>query len=151
MLPGTLVQSLVTAAHPTGLNLQILGFFEGTIDQFHLGADVASYKVGKKLKARVLYSYGSSPPRFALSLKDHIVGLDTKYVQSENASTPSDVQAAYPIGTILQNIKVLRTEPERGLIVSVQPGLEGFVHASRFLSSNIFTTAHLLSDFANIR
>ena len=121
----------MTAAHSTGLNLQILGYFEGTIDQFHLSADASSYKVGKKLKARVLYSHGASPPRFALSLKDHIIGLDTKYVQTDNASTFSDIQVAYPVGTILESVKVLRTEPERGLVVGVQPGLEGFVHASR--------------------
>src|SRR4051812_26590267 len=82
ILPGMLVQSLITAVQPVGLNLQVLGFFEGTVDQFHLlpGPVEKSYKTGRKVKARVLYTTSSTPPRFALSLAEHVVGLTARHV-----------------------------------------------------------------------
>ena len=129
VLPGSLVQGLITAVQPTGLNLQILGFFNGTIDQFHLppGDIEATYKVGQKIKARVLYDITpSTPPRFALSLAKHVVSLTSKFADSENVQ----LQDAYPIGAIVEAVKVVRVEPERGLVVQVAPGLEGFVHVS---------------------
>ena len=55
VLPGVLVQALITAVLPWGLNVQILGFFSGTLDLFHLTTtDVESkYKIGQKV--RLLY------------------------------------------------------------------------------------------------
>jgi rRNA biogenesis protein RRP5 len=126
--PGAFVQSLVTAVHNNGLNLQILGYFDGTVDEFHFRQDV-SYKVGTKLKARVLYDLSSTPPRFALSLSDHILRLSPRLIGAEEESS---LQKAYPVGTILESVKVLRVEVERGLIVEIQPGLEGFIHVSPF-------------------
>ena len=51
MLPGTLVQVLVTAVLPTGLNVQLFGHFDGTIDLFHLphGEITSRYKLGQKV------------------------------------------------------------------------------------------------------
>lgn len=52
ILPGHLVSVLVTAVVPSGLNVKIGGFFDGTIDIAHLalgGEDIDDkYKVGKK-------------------------------------------------------------------------------------------------------
>lgn len=45
--------------------------------------------------------------------------------------TSSLLQEAYPIGTILNAVKVIRVEKERGLIVEVGDGQEGFVHVRR--------------------
>ncbi|KAF8167718.1 hypothetical protein B0H34DRAFT_645870 [Crassisporium funariophilum] len=131
ILPGTLVQALVTTAHSTGLNLQVLGFFEGTVDPLHLRQDGSAYKVGKKVKARILYDYSSSPPKFALSLKDHVVKLGVcQTFSAEEPGKGKNLQEAYPIGTLLQSVKVVRAETERGLIVEVDNGIEGFVHIS---------------------
>lgn len=110
--------------HPDGLNLQVLGFFNGTIDQLHLGKQPSAYKIGKKVKARILYDYSSSPPKFALALADHVVKLGPRLV----AEKTEGVQQLYPIGTVVEALKVLRTETERGLIVELAPGVEGFVH-----------------------
>lgn len=51
VLPGTLVQALITAVVPSGLNVQLLGYFEGTIDLFHLapGNVEDNYKLGQKV------------------------------------------------------------------------------------------------------
>lgn len=85
------------------------------------------FVVGKKVKARVLYDYSSSPPKFALALLEHIVSLDVRKTKGES---PTVVQDTYPLGTILESVKILRVEAERGIIVEVEPGLEGFVHVS---------------------
>ncbi|KAH8099388.1 nucleic acid-binding protein [Cristinia sonorae] len=132
LLPGMLVQSLITTVIPSGLNLQILGFYQGTIDQFHLKAgDVeGNYSVGQKVKARILYDVSqSSPPRFALSLADHVVSLTNKSVSEADKSKVVSLQEAYPIGTILEAVKVVRVETERGLIVEAEA--QGFVHISQ--------------------
>ncbi|KAJ8488314.1 hypothetical protein ONZ45_g14005 [Pleurotus djamor] len=138
VLPGTLVQSLVTAVHPTGLNLQVLGFFDGTIEQLHLEPD-HTYKVGKKVKARILYDYSLSPPRFALSLRRHVVSLKPKSISKGEDDEASPLQTAYPQGTILESVKVTKVEPERGLYVEIVPALEGFVHISHVTDDHVAT------------
>lgn len=122
------MQSLVTVVHTTGLTLQVCGYFEGTVDLFHLplGKPEDSYKVGQKLKARIVYDISTtSPPKFALSLSEHVIKLEVK--KNDGSSLPD----AYPIGTILDAVKVNGVEAERGLTVEVQPGVAGFVHVRR--------------------
>ncbi|KAG6911579.1 hypothetical protein DXG01_011882 [Tephrocybe rancida] len=133
VIPGVLVQSLITAVNPSGLNLQILGFFEGTVDQVHLRNDYAEkpYKVGKKIKARVLYDYSSSPPRFALALTEHVLALSPKRHEEMT------LQEAFPIGLTLEAVRVTRLESERGVIVEVQPGVAGFVHISHVSDDHV--------------
>ncbi|KDQ63358.1 hypothetical protein JAAARDRAFT_694923 [Jaapia argillacea MUCL 33604] len=139
LLPGTLVQSLVTAVVPTGLNLQVAGFFEGTVDQFHLppGLPEKNFKLGQKVKGRILYDIaGTNPPRFALSLARHVVSSDVKRVGDGMKTQPS-LPEAYPIGTILESVKVIRVEPERGLIVEVCEGIGAFVHISQISDEHV--------------
>ncbi|KAI0778417.1 U3 snoRNP-associated protein Rrp5 [Trametes elegans] len=141
IVPGALVQSLVTAVQPDGLILQVLGFFDGTIDEFHLppGDPEDNYKVGQKVKARVLYDISpSTPPRFALSLVEHVVNYHTKSVDSD-----TELREAYPIGTILDAVKVVRVESERGLIVEVGPEVQGFVHISQVSDEHVPTLSAL--------
>lgn len=90
------------------------------------------YKVGQKVKARVLYDVsGTTPPKFALALGDHIVALDVKHAKGSDGSKDRPVlQDAYPIGKILEEAKVTGVEQERGLMMEVEPGVEGFVHVS---------------------
>jgi rRNA biogenesis protein RRP5 len=134
VLPGMLVQSLVTAVDHTGVNLQVLGFFEGTVDLFQLppGPPENSYKVGSKIKARVLYAIPNTPPRFALSLAEHIIGLAPRSTLAEGVDTVADLQEAYPAGTVLETVKIVRVENERGLIAEVQPHIQGYIHVCFF-------------------
>lgn len=135
ILPGMLLQALITNAQTTGLNLQVLGYFHGTVDEFHLGEDANAHKVGKKVKARVLYEYPSSSPKFALTLLDHVVQLRPRLIPG---GTKQTILEAYPVGTALEAVKVLRVEPERGLIVEVTENVKGFIHVSaQFLPSFI--------------
>ena len=93
------------------------------------GADLEKrYKVGKKVKARVLYNYDSSPPKFSVALTSHILHLEPRKVKESPDSEPKHMSEAYPIGTILDSVKVVRVEPERGIIVDIMSGLQGFIH-----------------------
>lgn len=53
LIPGHLVSALVTAVVPSGLNVKVCGFFDGTIDLAHLGlagTDIdEKFKIGKKV------------------------------------------------------------------------------------------------------
>ncbi|KAF8846201.1 U3 snoRNP-associated protein Rrp5 [Paxillus ammoniavirescens] len=129
VLPGASVHSLVTAVAQDGLNLQILGFFDATADEYHLPNVHKSLKMGQKVRARVLYDLpGSTPPRFAVTLSDHHLGLQTKCISQDQEGSP--FHNAFPVGTILNAVKVKRVEAERGLLVELQPNLEGFIHIS---------------------
>lgn len=129
VLPGTLVQSLVTAVSPHGLNLQVLGFFDGTVDQLHLTRPPSEYKVGKKVKGRVLYDFSSSPPKFALALADHVIALGPRRIKTQKGSSEAQAwQDVWPVGKVVEEVKVLKLEAERGIFVEIEPGLEGFVH-----------------------
>lgn len=134
ILPGELVQCLITNVSPLGLNVQVLGYFEGTIDEYHLppGDPVDNFKAGKKVKARVLYEIlGTSPPRFSLSLAAHIIAMEQRSVSAEDGDgDATSIDEAYPVGTTLDSVKIVRVEPERGLLVDVQEGIQGFVHVS---------------------
>jgi rRNA biogenesis protein RRP5 len=134
VLPGALVQALITAVHPSGLNLQILGFFDGTVDQLHLRSDASekAYKIGKQVKARVLYDFSTTPPRFALALTEHVLGLGVQKIKADKkTATSQTMQEIYPIGTILEAVKVVRLEPERGIMVEIgSDALLGFIHVS---------------------
>lgn len=134
VLPGILGQALITAISPSGINLQILGFFDATADEFNVPNNPAKpFKIGQKVKARILYEIaGSSPPKFSVSLLDHIINLKEKLSTGDAA-----IHLAYPIGTILDAVTVKRVEPERGLVVEVQPHLDGFIHISHASDSHV--------------
>ncbi|KDN33351.1 hypothetical protein RSAG8_13557, partial [Rhizoctonia solani AG-8 WAC10335] len=159
LLPGALVSALVTAVVPSGLNLQVLsarivtwsaGYFGGTIELFHLPGGTDSIKEGDKVKARVLWDIpGSSPPRFALSLLPHIIQLTLASTQpapvkeskkSKKKAQPisEDVptlREAYPVGMLIEAVKVTRVESEWGLVCELAGGVGAFVHISQISDS----------------
>ena len=74
-----LVQSLATAALSNGLNLQMLGSFDATVDRYHGSLGQNPPKVGQRVKTRVLYNIpGMSPPQCAVTLRDHHLALRIK-------------------------------------------------------------------------
>ena len=89
----------------------------------------SSYKIGQKVQARVLYDLVStSPPQFALSVAEHIISLQEKGVRSIVEGADQPLRHAFPIGTILQDARVIRVEPERGLIIDFEQSVQGHVH-----------------------
>ena len=130
------MQCLITGVSPLGLNVQVLGYFDGTIDEYHLppGEPTDKFKAGKKVQARVLYEIpGTSPPRFALSLASHIISLEQKSTGTGVDGELTSIEEAYPVGTTLDSVKIVKVEAERGLLVDLQEGVQGFVHVGVFI------------------
>ncbi|KAF8746795.1 S1 RNA binding domain [Rhizoctonia solani] len=129
LLPGTLVSALVTAVVPSGLNLQVLGYFGGTIELFHLpsGADV---KEGDKVKAEYCGIFLAQP----IPVQESKKSKKKTEIISEDAPT---LREAYPVGMILEAVKVTRVESEWGLVCEVTEGVGAFVHISQISDSLI--------------
>ena len=145
----TLVSAVVTALSPSGLNVKFLGFFDGTIDLYHLplasaiSNDLAKhYKVGQKVKARVLWStnrsdsLNSTEKTLALTCLPHLV----------NSKSIHELKEAFPVGLLLQSVRVARVESEFGLVCEIlgpkegDPSVPAFVHVSSwalFLMSSV--------------
>jgi len=152
VLPGTLGQALITAMSSGGLNLQLLGFFDATADEFHVPANPDTpFKIGQKVKARILYEIpGNSPPRFSVSLLDHIINMEEK-LATQDMSDHIAVPLAFPIGTILNGVRVKRVESERGLIVEVQPHLDGFIHVRVYINRLSQINPAIFVDISHVR
>jgi rRNA biogenesis protein RRP5 len=128
VLPGAMVQGLVLDVGNEGINLQLLGFFDGTADRIHLRKRGSPAKVGQKVKGRVLYQYSTEPPRFAVALSEHLADLDEQRVSNEDSDEARPLKEVYPVGQVLESVKVTKIEPERGVYLEVAPGVEGFSH-----------------------
>ncbi|EIW71695.1 hypothetical protein TREMEDRAFT_27162 [Tremella mesenterica DSM 1558] len=130
LLPGHLVIALITAVVPSGLNVKISGFYDGTIEVAHLplgDSDIDDkYKVGKKVQARVIYEANSHDPRhFSLSALPHIITFS-----SPTTKTGIPLEQGVEIGRVFDSLKVVRIIPEWGVICRTDDGLDGFVHIS---------------------
>ena len=135
------MQCLITGVSHLGLNVQVLGYFDGTIDEYHLppGEPTDKFKAGKKVQARVLYEIpGTSPPRFALSLANHIISLEQKSICAGGDGELTSIEEAYSVGTTLDAVKIVKVEAERGLLVDLQEGVQGFVHVGVVIFAVIF-------------
>lgn len=146
LLPLQLVPALVTAVMPQGLNVKFHGYYDGTIDRFHLpisaGDDIAEhYKEGQKVKARILWdSISQTPKKFALSMRAEIVRLDEARVRA--------LQNEWVVGTKC-SARIVAVDDEWGLTCEivgqgVEEAVPAFVHVrSRF---SLFYWVCLLVD-----
>lgn len=134
LLPGNLVNALVTNESPQGLNVKLFGMFDGTIDGVHMQHG-ASYSIGQRLKVRVLWEM---PPqmdddvgerKFALSAAKHVTGMLPTGVQ---------LQQYFPIGAVVK-VTVLSTIEDWGLTCEVRDteGVKAFVHISNVSDDHI--------------
>lgn len=121
---------MVTANSKAGINVQILGYFPGTIDLLHLGEkDPSQFQIGKRILARILWDIpGTTPRQFALSLLPHVI----QFTERLGLDTGSDLKEAYPIGFIFERAQVVRVEADRGLFMKLSDGIVGFVHVCIF-------------------
>ncbi|CDZ96721.1 rRNA processing protein Rrp5 [Phaffia rhodozyma] len=149
LLPGALCSAIITAVIPdSGLNLKLLGFFSGSVDTYHLPANIdlakeaeGALKVGKKIKVRVLYESmnvgdGESEKRFGCSLKEHILEF--------NEQEGKDCV----VGEILEEVEVKRVEGEWGLVVENQEGRRGFAHIAQVSDEHIPHLSSTAGPFA---
>ncbi|KAK9471978.1 uncharacterized protein V1510DRAFT_418923 [Dipodascopsis tothii] len=139
VLPGTLVEVLVTQVSGLGVAGRFSGLVDATVDYFHLNeydsdAIKAKFKDGQKLRARVTsYLPSADTKKLRLSLLPHVVAL-TKSAASE-AKGVSDM---IPLGLTVSEAKVRYVEPGIGVFVDVGvDGVLGFVHISRLSDERV--------------
>ncbi|KUI65065.1 rRNA biogenesis protein rrp5 [Cytospora mali] len=136
-VPGTCVDVLVSEVLERGLIGKVMGHLDVTADHIHSGVgphgvDIAAkYKVGSKLKARVICTFPEArQPKLGISILDHVTSLKTPSAQVDgNAKQPLE---ALPISSVVEDCVVKRVETDIGLFVDVGVGgVPGFVHISR--------------------
>lgn len=127
-----------------------------------MSEDSAKLQVGKKLQARILWDIvGTEPRQFALSTLEHILRLEHRKLQElqkggisngDDEDEPgNDVKQAYPIGTILDNVKVSRVDADRGLFLDVCPGLQGVVHVRTTIFLKTWNDVFGRTDIGRLR
>lgn len=72
LLPGYLVNAKVGKILSDGIVVSFLTFFNGTVDPFHLGQDLAKFQEGQKVKARILFC-DVEAKKIGLSLLPHLI------------------------------------------------------------------------------
>lgn len=153
--PGSLVRPLVTSISSTGAIVQVLGLFNGTIHTLHASCDPSKLVVGKKIRARILWDIPSSDPRqFALSTLDHVVKLKHRKLgasESDGEDNIGTVEEVYPVGTILEDMKVVRMDADRWLYLEVRSDLEAAVHVSGFTDIEAISDRSKSSDIGCFR
>lgn len=136
-VPGTAVEVLVSELSEKGLVGKVLGDLDVTADHIHSGAGpngtdlAAKYKVGSKVKARVICTFPEAKkPKLGISILEHVKSLKTLSAQADDdEKKPLE---ALPISSLVEDCLVKRVEADIGLFVDV--GVEdvpGFVHISR--------------------
>jgi rRNA biogenesis protein RRP5 len=135
--PGTAVDVLVSEVLERGIIGKVLGHLDVTADHVHSGVGPhgtdleAKYKVGSKLKARVICTFPDArQPKLGVSILDHVLSFKAPSAQVEGSEkNPLD---ALPMSSVVENCVVSGVEADIGLFVDVGvEGIPGFVHISR--------------------
>lgn len=135
--PGTAVDVLVSEVSERGIIGKVLGHLDVTADHVHSGVGPhgtdleAKYKVGSKLRARVICTFPDArQPKLGISILDHVLAFKAPSTQVEGSEKkPLD---ALPISSVVESCVVKRVEADIGLFVDIGVnGVPGFVHISR--------------------
>ncbi|KAL6702839.1 rRNA biogenesis protein rrp5 [Coniothyrium glycines] len=144
-LPGTAVDILVAEATSSTITGKILGLIDATADAYHSGAtekgaDVSQkYKIGSKVKGRILFTCPDSEPRkVGVSLLDHVVSLSTRMSGKPKERKPP--LQLLPISTVVETAKVIKVVPSRGVFFDLGVrDVVGFAHISRLADDKVDT------------
>ncbi|KAI1426670.1 hypothetical protein F5Y12DRAFT_712819 [Xylaria sp. FL1777] len=133
-LPGSAVELMISRISRRGLVGKIMGSLDVTADLIHSGVGPKSldleekYKVGKKIKARVICDFPTAKePKLGISLLDHVMTL--KPLRTASAQLPLDL---LPPSSMVEQCTVFKVDPDMGVFVEVGVDhIPGFVHISR--------------------
>ncbi|KAJ3021566.1 Protein RRP5 [Thoreauomyces humboldtii] len=132
---GALVNAKVKQVLENGILLSFLGILEGTANLFHVGVTIsdpdtdlaATFKVGQKMKARILFV---DPIRKKIGLT-----LTASLLQWAPHKFPSlDV---VDIGTVIDEFTVVRIDAKLGVLVQAPEAGLAFVHVSRLADKKV--------------
>lgn len=135
--PGTAVDVLVSEVSERGIVGKVLGHLDVTADHVHSGVGPhgtdleAKYKVGSKLRARVICTFPDArQPKLGISILDHVLAFKAPSTRVEGSEKkPLD---ALPMSSVVEKCVVKRVEADIGLFVDIGvEGVPGFVHISR--------------------
>ncbi|KAK9455521.1 hypothetical protein V1511DRAFT_497972 [Dipodascopsis uninucleata] len=153
LVPGTLVEVIVSQVTHGGLSGTVAGLVDGTIDFFHCASYNTEkfsekYKDGQKIKARVVSSLISDEKiKIKLSLLSHVMSLSDTSLSNSSilSSRPFD---ALPLGEVVQTAKVRSVEPSLGVFLETGiEGVLGFVHISRLSDSRVEEISSLFGPY----
>ncbi|KAF1832627.1 nucleic acid-binding protein [Decorospora gaudefroyi] len=142
-LPGTAVDVLVVDTTSSTVTGKILGLIDATADAYHSGAtqraaDVSQkYKIGSKVKARILFTCPDSEPRkVGVSLLEHVVALSSRMSgKPKERKSPLDL---LPISTLVDSAKVVKVAPSQGAFFDLGiRDVVGFCHISRLSDDKV--------------
>ncbi|KAI1355729.1 hypothetical protein F5Y01DRAFT_269647 [Xylaria sp. FL0043] len=133
-LPGSAVELMVSDITRRGLVGKVMGSLDVTADIIHSGLGPKAldleekYKVGKKIKARVICDFPTAKePKLGISLLDHVMTLASQ--RTASAKLPLDV---LPPSSTVEQCTVFKVDPGMGVFVEVGVDrVPGFVHISR--------------------
>lgn len=136
-VPGTAVEVLVSEVTERGLIGKVMGHLDVTADHVHSGVGpngtdlAAKYKVGSKLKARVICTFPEAKKqKLGISILEHVKSL--KHVGVEVDDGEKKPLEVLPISSVVDECVVKQVEADIGLFVDVGvEGIPGFVHISR--------------------
>ncbi|KAI0486919.1 hypothetical protein F4859DRAFT_467576 [Xylaria cf. heliscus] len=139
-LPGSAVELMVSDISKRGLVGKVMGSLDVTADLIHSGAGPkaldleAKYKIGKKIKARVICDFPTAKePKLGVSLLDHVMTLTPQ--RSASAKAPLD---CLPASSIVEKCTVFKVDPELGVFVEIGTDrIPGFVHISRLKDGKV--------------
>ncbi|RYN60588.1 rRNA biogenesis protein [Alternaria tenuissima] len=142
-LPGTAVDVLVADTTATTLTGKILGLIDATADAYHSGATEKAanvsekYKIGSKVKARILFTCPDSEPRkVGVSLLDHVVSLSTRMSGKPKERKPP--VNLLPISTVVEAAKVIKVAPAHGAFFDLGiKDVGGFAHISKLSDDKV--------------
>ncbi|KAI0166315.1 nucleic acid-binding protein [Xylariaceae sp. FL1272] len=139
-LPGSAIELMVSDISTHGIAGKVMGSLDVTADHIHSGLGPkaldleAKYKIGKKVKARVICNFPTaSEPKMGISMLDHVMTLQSQ--RDESNKHPLDI---LPISSTVEECTVFKVEPEIGVFVNVGvDGTPGFVHISRLKDGKV--------------
>lgn len=152
-LPGTAVDVLISDTTSATVTGKILGLIDATADAYHSGVaekggDASEkYKIGSKVKARIIFTFPDSEPRkVGVSFLDHVVSLSSRMSGKPKERKPP--LAILPISTIVENAKVTKVQPGAGAFFDLGVrDVVGFAHISRLADDKVDMLSEQIGAF----
>ncbi|KAH3682794.1 hypothetical protein WICPIJ_006253 [Wickerhamomyces pijperi] len=126
LVPGTLIDALVTHVQQDGLVTRAFGLLDATVNLAHAGAFTQDdlkhkFSIGSNVKARIVaVLFANNTKKLVLSLLNHVLAKNEL----------SDALTAFPIGHVFESVEV-KGHDSNYIYVAIDSERLGQVHVSR--------------------